>query len=52
MVYFERESHEWQRLSDDELDELVEGMDLHVETYAGTRMYGRLIEQKLKEKNT
>jgi hypothetical protein len=25
---------------------------LHVETYAGTRMYGRLIEQKLKEKNT
>ena len=52
MAYFERESHEWQRLSNDELDELVEGMDLHVETYAGTRMYGRLIEQKLKEKNT
>jgi hypothetical protein len=52
MVYFERESHEWQRLSDDELDEIVEGMNLHVETYAGTRMYGRLIEQKLKEKNT
>jgi hypothetical protein len=52
MAYFERESHEWQRLSDDELDKIVEGMDLHVETYAGTRMYGRLIEQKLKEKNT
>jgi hypothetical protein len=52
MNYFERESHEWQRLSDDELDKIVEGMDLHVETYAGTRMYGRLIEQKLKEKNT
>jgi hypothetical protein len=42
---------EWQGLSDDELDEIVEGMDLHVETYAGTRMYGRLIDQKLKEKN-
>jgi hypothetical protein len=52
MNYFERESHEWQRLSDEELDKIVEGMDLHVETYAGTRMYGRLIEQKLKEKNT
>ena len=52
MAYFERESHEWRRLSDDELDKIVEGMELHVETYAGTRMYGRLIEQKLKEKNT
>jgi hypothetical protein len=52
MNYFERETHEWQRLSDEELDKIVEGMDLHVETYAGTRMYGRLIEQKLKEKNT
>jgi hypothetical protein len=52
MNYFERESHEWQRLSDEELDKIVEGMELHVETYAGTRMYGRLIEQKLKEKNT
>jgi hypothetical protein len=42
---------EWQGLSDDELDEIVENMELHVETYAGTRMYGKLIEQKLKEKN-
>ena len=49
MNYFEKQK--WQGLSDDELDEIVEGMDLHVETYAGTRMYGRLIEQKLKEKN-
>jgi hypothetical protein len=52
MAHFERESHEWQRLSDEELDEIVEGMELHVETYVGTRMYGKLIEQKLKEKNT
>jgi hypothetical protein len=50
MVYFEKQK--WQGLSDDELDEIVEDMELHVETYAGTRMYGRLIEQKLKEKNT
>ena len=50
MNYFEKQ--EWQRLSDEELDKIVEGMDLHVETYAGTRMYGKLIEQKLKEKNT
>jgi hypothetical protein len=50
MNYFEKQ--EWQGLSDEELDKIVEGMDLHVETYAGTRMYGRLIEQKLKEKNT
>jgi hypothetical protein len=42
---------EWQGLSDDELDGIVENMELYVETYAGTRMYGRLIEQKLKEKN-
>jgi hypothetical protein len=50
MNYFEKQ--EWQGLSDEELDKIVEGMDLHVETYAGTRMYGKLIEQKLKEKNT